>query len=108
VVAFVSALSLLLGSLHGTVMRGPITPVCKVGTPCDAPAKHLTLIFTRNGRSSKVVTDGTGRYRITLAPGIYGVTTNQRVFGRTPRPARVKVVANRNLKVDFFVDTGIR
>src|SRR5439155_15482640 len=46
-VAFVSALSLLLGSLHGTVMRGPTMPVCQVGKPCDAPAAHVTLFFTR-------------------------------------------------------------
>jgi hypothetical protein len=108
VVTFVSALALLFGSLHGTVMRGPITPVCEVGTPCDGPAAHVTLLFSRGGKTVKTSTNAAGRYRIRLTAGTYAVRTNQKPFGTIPRPARVRVIAKRDRRLDFFIDTGIR
>jgi len=108
VAAFVSALSLLVGTLHGTAMQGPLTPVCQVGKPCDGPAPHLTLLFSRNGVTTKTVTGQDGRYRIRLRAGYYTVRTNRHPFGTTPRPGRVHAVAGRDLHVDFFIDTGIR
>src|SRR5207249_2228960 len=57
VAAYVSAVALLVGSLHGTVMRGPTMPACKIGTPCTAPATHITLFFTRNGLTRSTMTD---------------------------------------------------
>src|SRR5439155_12427173 len=35
------------GSLDGVVTRGPIPPVCVAEQPCDAPAKNVTLLFSR-------------------------------------------------------------
>jgi Carboxypeptidase regulatory-like domain len=106
--ALLSAVSLLLGTLHGTVMRGPITPVCSVGTPCSAPAKHVTLSFTRVGVTRKTTTDERGRYRIRLAAGLYSVRTNQRPFGTMPQPRSVRVRGGRDTRVNFEIDTGIR
>ena len=106
--AFVSALSLLLGSLHGTVMRGPIMPVCMVGKPCDAPAAHLTLYFTRAGRTRTVTTDGTGHYRLRLPAGSYSVTVHQQGLGRGLEPRAVRVYAERDRRTDFHLETGIR
>jgi hypothetical protein len=103
-----SALALLLGSLHGTVTRGPITPVCQVGVPCNGPAGHVTLMFTRAGATTKTSTDANGRYRIKLKAGYYAVRTNQKPFGTMPKPANVRVVAGRDRTVHFFIDTGIR
>jgi hypothetical protein len=108
VLPFLSALALLLGSLHGTVMRGPITPVCREGVPCDGPAAHVTLFFTRAGTRTSTSTDAQGHYRLKLKAGVYSVRTNQKVFGRTPKPDTVRVFASRDRRVDFFVDTGIR
>jgi hypothetical protein len=108
VLPFLSALALLLGSLHGTVMRGPITPVCKVGVPCDGPAAHVTLFFKRSGTTTSASTDAQGHYRLKLKAGLYTVRTNQKVFGTTPKPDTVRVYASRDRRVDFFVDTGIR
>jgi len=107
-VALVSALALLTGTIHGTVMRGPITPVCRVGTPCSAPAKHVTLYFTRNGTTRATTTSDRGRYSIRLPAGLYSVKTDQRPFGRAPRPPTVRVHANLDTKADLFIDTGIR
>ena len=106
--AVVSVLSLLLGTLHGTVMRGPTRPVCTIGTPCTAPAKHVTLFFTRNGKTATTTTDMRGRYRVRLARGTYAVKTNLRPFGTRPQPAVVRVRAGVDRRVDLSIDTGIR
>ena len=95
--------------LFGTVRRGPITPVCKVGVPCDEPAANVTLVFSRAGRvvaRMRTKTDGT--YRVTLAAGVYAVRTNRSAFERTPRPSRATVVRFRYRRVNFNIDTGIR
>jgi hypothetical protein len=108
VAPFLSALALLVGSLHGTVMRGPITPVCEVGVPCDGPAAHVTLLFTRAGITAKSTTDASGHYRIKLRVGYYSVRTNQKPFGTVPKPANVRFIAGRDRRIDFVIDTGIR
>jgi len=94
--------------LRGTVLRGPIMPVCREGVPCDAPAPGLVLAFSRAGVVRKTRTDAKGAYRIALPPGAYSVTTSLRLFGRTPRPARVRVRAGHWDRIVFSVDTGIR
>ena len=108
--ALVAASATSSSGLRGIVMRGPITPVCVVGQPCDAPAKHVTLVFSRNGRAvRRATTNEQGRYRVALAPGLYAVRLAVRqTVGRGLEPSRARVVANRFRRVDFFFDTGIR
>jgi hypothetical protein len=108
VIAFASALTLLLGTLHGQVMRGPITPVCRLGQPCEAPAPHLRLFFTRAGKTTSTVTNANGFYRVRLRAGTYAVRANLRAHGWAPQPDTVRVVAGRTRRVDLHVDTGIR
>ena len=92
--------------LYGTVMRGPITPVCALEVPCDEPAAGAVLVFTREGREvarTRVRQDGS--YRIALAPGTYRV----RAVSRRPLdPSTVTVRPRRFRHVDFSIDTGIR
>jgi Carboxypeptidase regulatory-like domain len=107
-VALVSAVALVTGTIHGTVMRGPTAPVCRIGTPCSAPAKHVTLFFTRNGATRTTTTNDRGRYSIRLPAGVYAVKTDQRPFGTVPQPKTVRARAGRNTKVDLAIDTGIR
>jgi hypothetical protein len=107
-IALVSAVALVTGTIHGTVVRSPTAPVCRVGTPCSAPAKHVTLTFTRNGATRSTTTDDRGRYSIRLAAGVYAVKTNQRPFGTVPQPRTVRVRASQSTRVDFTIDTGIR
>jgi len=107
-VAFVSALTVLLGTLHGTVMRGPIMPVCMVGKPCDAPAAHVTLYFARADRVWLARTDASGRYRLRLSAGVYTVTAHQSGPGRGLEPRTVRVYAGRDTRANFHLDTGIR
>jgi hypothetical protein len=96
--------------LHGIVTRGPIVPVCVAEQPCSAPAKNVTLLFSRDGRVvARSKTDLAGRYHLRLRPGIYGValTTTPRI-GRGLEPDHARVRLGRYLRLDFSIDTGIR
>ena len=95
--------------LYGTVRRGPLTPVCRVGEPCDGPA-HVTLVFSRAGRvAGRVHTRNDGSYRIRLRAGQYTVRTDSpSIFERRPRPSTATVPRVGYRRVNFSIDTGIR
>ena len=94
--------------LYGKVVRGPVTPVCRAETPCDAPAQ-VTLVFTR-ARVAPVRTRSSvkGLYRVPLAPGLYTVSTSLRGPGSRLAPLRVRVRRGHFDRVNFAIDTGIR
>jgi hypothetical protein len=95
--------------LRGYVKRGPIMPVCRVGVPCDAPAKGVKLVFSRSGKvAATTTTNSKGWYRLTLRPGSYAVRTNRRGPEWRAQPSAVTVPNDRVKRRDFFLDTGIR
>ena len=95
--------------LRGLVTRSPIMPVCREGVPCSAPAKNTPLVFFRTGRSVRTRTDGTGHYRVALAPGWWNVrTTRPLQIGSGISPSRVRVFGARFRVVNLDIDTGIR
>lgn len=94
--------------LRGLVTRSPITPVCRQGVPCSAPAKNTPLTFSRAGKVVKTRTDGTGHYRVSLAPGSWNVKTISPHIGLGVKPRVVRVLAGRFRVVDLELDTGIR
>jgi hypothetical protein len=100
----------LTSGLFGHVTRGPLTPVCVVGVPCSGPAPGITLQFMRRGTvAGRTVTDANGRYRISLAPGVYAVRAlrgAQQVRRFEPLQAVVRAEVMR--RADFSIDTGIR
>jgi hypothetical protein len=98
------------GGLQGLVTRGPITPVCAIEVPCDAPAPHVTLLFSRNDRVlGRVVTDEDGHYSLRLPAGLYIVRRPvASSIDRKLEPNAVRVYAGRMREVDFSIDTGIR
>jgi hypothetical protein len=120
VVVVVSVLGLILASgagattrpsgLYGVVTRGPITPTCVADLPCDAPAKGVTLLFSRNDRVvSRVVTDAAGRYRLRLPAGLYTVRRPAApIIDRRLDPDHARVRSGKISRVDFSIDTGIR
>jgi hypothetical protein len=95
--------------LHGQARKGPTSPVCRAGSPCDAPVQ-TTLVFSRGGRTVATVrTSTSGRYRIAVAPGTYDVRSRERIgIGRLPRPGTVHVRRGHRDRIDFLFDTGIR
>jgi chorismate synthase len=107
----VSSLATLLvvaAGLFGSVDRGPTMPVCRVGVPCDEPAANVTVLFTRNGATTRTRTDAHGRYRVRLASGFYSVRTTGKSLGSVIKPSRVRVRAYRFTRIDLHIDTGIR
>ena len=92
--------------LRGTALLDPGSPVCKVGTPCTRPAANVLLRFSRNGRVvAHTRTDSEGRYRLTLRPRKYGVTS---ATGVVVTPAQVTVATGRYRRVTFRLNTGVR
>jgi hypothetical protein len=95
--------------LRGLVTRSPSTPVCRQGVPCSAPAKNTPLTFTRAGKVVTTRTDGSGHYRVALAPGWWNVRTSQAPrIGKGISPRVVRVLAGRFRVVNLDIDTGIR
>ncbi|HTT66792.1 MAG TPA: hypothetical protein VMF70_02065 [Gemmatimonadales bacterium] len=90
--------------------RGPITPVCFVGVPCDAPfAAGFTV---RQGPIPVAVahftSDAAGHYRVLLVPGSYTVVPDSGapVFPGQGRQVTVDPVGMTH--ADLAFDTGIR
>jgi hypothetical protein len=95
--------------IGGVLYRGPVTPVCRTGIPCDAPAPGVTLVFTRAGRDARTRTRTGGRFSIPLVPGVYAVRiVPAPVIGSGLRPRVVRVPEGGWARVRLSVDTGIR
>ena len=92
------------GVLWGSVTIGPITPVCRVGTPCSGPAKRATLTFSKQGRVLWTKTDSLGRYRLSLPVGTWSVRAS---VGMRVAPMTVVVRAGTH-RENFSIDTGLR
>jgi Carboxypeptidase regulatory-like domain len=106
--SLVALAAVLVSGFHGTVMKGPTVPVCRVDEPCTAPAQ-VTLVFRRAGHTYRTRSGANGAYRISLPAGYYTVSTVERI-GITPniRPHAVHVRRGHNDRLDFSIDTGIR
>lgn len=94
----------LRSGLYGTVMRGPITPVCVAELPCSAPAAGAVLVFTRGAVIDRVTVASDGSYRLRLPAGTYSVRSG----GKRLAPTLARVYAGRMVRLDFSIDTGIR
>jgi hypothetical protein len=109
------------------VTRGPITPVCRTGTPCSEPASGAVLNFDPPVPTQTITVGGVagavgggvafvakdGTYSVSLKPGVYTVnwvylSAVPRNVGRGIEPSTVTVDAGQNRRVDFSIDTGIR
>jgi hypothetical protein len=95
--------------LHGTITRGPITPVCQVGKPCNEPMAGAVLVFRRNGIAARARSDAKGHYSVRLRLGTYTVSMAVRPkIGSGVKPQAIRLSRAVSTRIDFFVDTGIR
>jgi hypothetical protein len=103
-------LLIALALLHGTITRGPTTPVCQVGKPCSAPMANAVLVFRRNGIvAARARSDANGRYSVRLRLGAYAVSLAVRPrLGSGLKPQTITLRRVAPTRIDFFVDTGIR
>jgi hypothetical protein len=97
-------------ALVGTVVRGPIRPVCQVEVSCDAP---FSASFTVQQGDRVVATfrsDSQGHFEVRLARGMYVVVPGPDAPIILPRTQakEVEVGSNGPTTVLLHFDTGIR
>ena len=61
----------LTTGLTGTVLRGPVTPVCTVTTSCDAPFSAGFTASRASAAATHFRSDGDGHFTVMLQPGTY-------------------------------------
>ena len=97
--------------LTGVVVRGPITPVCRVEVPCDAPFS-ASFIVQRAGRTiAQFQSDPSGQFTVFLPPGAYTVmpTSDAPIISPSSQTKQVNVEDTGALTtVRLTFDTGIR
>jgi hypothetical protein len=97
--------------LTGTVTRGPVTPVCRVDVPCDAPFS-ATFIVQRNAREVATFrSDQMGQFTVFLDPGPYTIVPGADAPIISPQQQTKSVTVadtGRLTTVQLSFDTGIR
>lgn len=94
--------------LTGTVTRGPVTPVCQVNVPCDAP---FSAGFTASGpTSTHFRSDSAGQFTVYLRPGAYRIVpdADAPIISPSSQVKAVTVGPAGLTDVQLQFDTGIR
>jgi hypothetical protein len=97
--------------LTGVVMRGPVTPVCRVDVPCDAPFSATFTVEQDGRRIAQFQSDAAGQFTVYLKPGAYAVipAADAPIIGASLQRKSVTVADNGMLTVVRLIfDTGIR
>jgi hypothetical protein len=97
--------------LTGVVVRGPITPVCRVDVPCDAPFSAGFTVQRAGRQVAQFQSDSAGQFTVFLEPGAYTVVPNTDAPIISPASqAKSVTVGDTGLLtvVRLSFDTGIR
>ena len=96
--------------LTGIVTRGPVTPVCRIDIPCDAPFSAGFSVEQGGKRVAEFRSDADGHFTVWLEPGTYRVVpaSDAPVLGATSQAKVVDVGAVGLTSVHLEFDTGIR
>lgn len=96
--------------LQGQVLRGPITPVCKVDEPCDAPFSAEFTVLKNDRVVSRFQSDSHGDFTVGLDPGLYIVVPDSTAPLMLPQQQQREVAVQPNgmTPVTLHFDTGIR
>jgi hypothetical protein len=100
----------LTTGLTGIVLRGPITPVCQIQVPCDAPFS-ADFSVEQNGRVvSRFRSDQDGRFTVMLEPGAYRVVpaSEAPIIFPASQAKTVTVLASGLTEIRLTFDTGLR
>ena len=97
-------------TLVGTVVRGPIQPVCQITVPCDAPFSAGFTVQQRDRVVASFRSDSQGHFDVQLAPGMYAVIPNADAPILSPKAQAKGVVVDASgpTTVVLHFDTGIR
>ena len=97
--------------LTGVVTRGPVTPVCRIDVPCDAPFSATFSVERSGRRVTQFQSDAAGQFTVVLAPGVYTIVpaADAPIISPTTQGKSVTVADNPMLTVvRLTFDTGIR
>ena len=96
--------------LTGTVVRGPVTPVCRIEVPCDAPFSARFSVERAGRRVAAFQSDTAGAFTVWIDPGAYAVVPGADAPLLSPgsQAKRVMVGENGLTTVRLMFDTGIR
>jgi hypothetical protein len=97
-------------TLVGTVVRGPIQPVCQITVPCEAPFSG-GFTAQQGGRvAASFRSDSQGHFDVQLAAGNYVVVPDADAPMMSPKTQAKDVVvgATGPTTVVLHFDTGIR
>ncbi|MEP6690840.1 MAG: hypothetical protein ABJD07_06775 [Gemmatimonadaceae bacterium] len=97
--------------ITGTVSRGPITPVCVISVPCDAPFSADFFVRQGNRQVATFHSDAAGRFVVLLPPGSYTIVpaADAPLLDPTRQVRAVEVSGGGHLTLaDLDFDTGIR
>jgi len=97
-------------ALVGTVVRGPVQPVCQVNIPCDAPFS-ASFTVEREGRVVAAFrSDSQGNFNVRLPPGRYFVVPGPDAPIIAPRAQAKEVTVGLDGETTVLLrfDTGIR
>ena len=97
--------------LSGAVVRGPVTPVCRIDVSCDAPFSAGFTVRRAGRQVAQFQSDAMGQFTVFLEPGPYTVVPNADAPLMSPasQAKSVSVEDTRTLTVvRLTFDTGIR
>jgi hypothetical protein len=96
--------------LTGIVVRGPITPVCQIQVPCDAPFSASFTVEQNGRRVTEFQSNTDGRFNVLLAAGIYRIVpaANAPILSAPLQAKTVEVRPVGLTEVRLEFDTGIR
>ena len=97
-------------ALVGTVLRGPVQPVCQVDVPCDAPFSASFTVQQGDRAVATFRSDSQGHFEVRLAGGVYVVVPGPDAPIMLPRAQAKEVVVGSSgpTTVRLHFDTGIR
>jgi len=96
--------------LVGTVVRGPVRPVCQVDVPCDAPFSAGFTVQQGGRVAASFRSDAQGHFDVLVAPGRYVVVPNPDAPLMSPSAQAKDVIVGPSgaTTVLLHFDTGIR
>ena len=97
-------------ALTGTVVRGPIQPVCRIDVPCDAPFSATFSVQRDNRIVTTFRSDAEGSFDVPLSPGDYVVIPGDDapIISPGAQTKAVTVGSNGPTTIVLHFDTGIR
>ena len=100
----------LTTGLTGVVVRGPVTPVCQVQTPCELPFAATFSVEESARRVAEFRSDADGRFTVLLPQGVYRIVpaADAPILSPQSQIKMVDVQPTGLTEVRLEFDTGLR